>query len=70
VLPIDTHVQAFYNAEGLELGPDWQSRFARFDKVIAVLNVLRGPIAHCTALAPDEIIRLRLAMADWFRLMG
>lgn len=41
-----------------------------FDKVMAVLNVLRGPIAHCSPLAPDEVVRLKLAIADWFRLMS
>jgi len=41
-----------------------------FSKVMAVLNLLRGPIAHCSTLAEDEVVRLRLAMADWFRLMG
>lgn len=41
-----------------------------FDKVMTVLNVLRAPIAHCSPLAPDEVLRLRLAIADWFRLMS
>jgi hypothetical protein len=39
------------------------------EKVMASLNTLRGPIAHCTALAQDEVVRLRLTVADWFRLM-
>jgi Swt1-like HEPN len=38
------------------------------EKVMANLNTLRGPIAHCAPLAEDEIVRLRLTMADWFRL--
>ncbi len=38
-------------------------------RVLAGLNMLRGPIAHCCALAPDEIKRLDLAIRDWFRLM-
>ena len=29
----------------------------------------RGPIAHCTALAQDEVVRLRLTVVDWFRLI-
>lgn len=39
------------------------------EKVITTLNHLRGPIAHCSPLAEDEVIRLRLSMRDWFRLM-
>jgi hypothetical protein len=38
------------------------------EKVMANLNTLRGPIAHCSPLAPDEVVRLQLAVADWFRL--
>jgi hypothetical protein len=38
------------------------------EKVMANLNTLRGPIAHCTPLAEDEVVRLRLTVADWFRL--
>ena len=40
-----------------------------FTKIMASLNVLRGPIAHCCPLAPDEVARLRLTLKDWFRLM-
>ena len=40
-----------------------------FNKVMASLNVLRGPIAHCCVLAPDEITRLQVTVKDWFRLM-
>jgi len=40
-----------------------------FDKIMTSLNVLRGPIAHCCKLAPDEVVRLELAVRDWFRLM-
>ena len=38
-------------------------------KVLASLNTLRGPIAHCTPLAEDEVVRLQLSVRDWFRLM-
>jgi hypothetical protein len=38
-------------------------------KIMANLNMLRGPIAHCTPLAEDEIVRLRLSVSDWFRQM-
>jgi len=40
-----------------------------FSKVMTNLNLLRAPIAHCSALAEDEVVRLRLTLADWFRLM-
>lgn len=36
---------------------------------IARLNTLRAPIAHCSMLAEDEVLRLRLSLRDWFRLM-
>lgn len=39
------------------------------EKVMSSLNTLRGPIAHCSLLAEDEVLRLRLAVRDWFRLM-
>ncbi|MBM3555706.1 MAG: hypothetical protein FJX47_09140 [Alphaproteobacteria bacterium] len=39
------------------------------DKVMSSLNTLRGPIAHCSKLAEDEVVRLRLVVRDWFRLM-
>ncbi len=39
-------------------------------RVMATLNALRGPIAHCGSLAPDEIDRLKLSIKDWFRVMG
>jgi hypothetical protein len=40
-----------------------------FSKIMASLNQLRGPIAHCCPLAEDEIVRLNLVVKDWFRLM-
>ena len=40
------------------------------EKVMASLNLLRGPIAHCCPLAEDEVVRLRLAVKDWFRMMA
>lgn len=39
------------------------------EKVLAGLNMLRSPIAHCSMLAPDEITRLELAIKDFYRLM-
>jgi hypothetical protein len=38
--------------------------------VLSRLNLLRGPIAHCSELSEDEVLRLRLTLADWFRLMS
>lgn len=40
-----------------------------FNRVMHSLNLLRGPIAHCSPLAEDEVVRLRLTLKDWFRLM-
>jgi hypothetical protein len=40
-----------------------------FTKIMGSLNLLRGPIAHCSPLAEDEVARLRLTLKDWFRLM-
>lgn len=40
-----------------------------FQKIMTNLNQLRGPIAHCSPLAEDEILRLELTVKDWFRLM-
>lgn len=37
--------------------------------VLARLNGLRAPIAHCSMLAEDEVLRLRLSLRDWYRLM-
>ncbi|MDP2123768.1 MAG: Swt1 family HEPN domain-containing protein [Parvibaculum sp.] len=41
-----------------------------FNRVMHNLNLLRGPIAHCCPLAEDEVVRLRLTIGDWFRLMS
>lgn len=38
--------------------------------VFSRLNTLRGPIAHCSPLAEDEVLRLKLSVRDWFRLMS
>lgn len=38
-------------------------------KVLSGLNMLRGPIAHCSPLAADEVKRLDLSIRDYFRLM-
>jgi Swt1-like HEPN len=41
-----------------------------FNRVMSSLNMLRGPIAHCSPLPPSEIVRLKSAVEDWFRLMS
>ncbi len=41
-----------------------------FNKVMSSLNMLRGPIAHCSPLPPNEVVRLRMTVDDWFRLMA
>lgn len=38
------------------------------EQVMTRLNTLRGPIAHCSPLAEDEVVRLRLSVRDWYRL--
>ncbi|MER8981669.1 Swt1 family HEPN domain-containing protein [Mesorhizobium sp. M0518] len=40
------------------------------EKVMASLNALRNPIAHCSPLAEDEVVRLQLTVRDWFRIMS
>jgi hypothetical protein len=40
------------------------------ERVMSSLNLLRGPIAHCCPISEDEVDRLRLAVKDWFRLLG
>lgn len=40
------------------------------EKIMSNLNTLRGPIAHCSLLADDEVARLQLTVRDWFRLMS
>jgi hypothetical protein len=40
-----------------------------FTKIMTSLNALRAPIAHCCPLSEDEVVRLKLTVRDWFRLM-
>jgi len=40
------------------------------EKVMTNLNSLRNPIAHCSPLAEDEVIRLDLSLRDWFRIIA
>jgi len=40
------------------------------EKVMGNLNSLRNPIAHCSPLADDEVLRLELSLRDWFRIIA
>ncbi|MFT3881893.1 MAG: Swt1 family HEPN domain-containing protein [Gemmatales bacterium] len=40
------------------------------EKVMSNLNLIRGPIAHCCPITEDEVVRLHLAVKDWFRMIG
>ncbi|WP_200909356.1 MULTISPECIES: Swt1 family HEPN domain-containing protein [unclassified Sphingomonas] len=40
------------------------------ERIMSSLNLLRGPIAHCSPLAADEVDRLLLTVKDWFRAMS
>lgn len=42
----------------------------RLEKVLGRLNTARGPIAHCGYLPEDEVVRLKLAVRDWYSLAG
>jgi hypothetical protein len=48
---------------------DTFSDIKAIESTLARLNTLRAPIAHCSMLAEDEVLRLRLSLRDWFRLM-
>lgn len=39
-------------------------------RIMSQLNMLRAPIAHCCKLSEDEVLRLELAVKDWFRTMA
>lgn len=41
-----------------------------FTKIMTSLNVLRGPIAHCSPLSEDEVMRLELTVKDWIRIQS
>lgn len=40
------------------------------ERVMSSLNMLRGPIAHCSPMTEDEVDRLALTVKDWFRIMS
>lgn len=41
----------------------------RVSRVIQRLNFARGPIAHSGIVPPEESVRLKLAIRDWYALM-
>ena len=45
------------------------AQIERMEKVLSRLGLARGPIAHCGYLPEDEVVRLKLAIRDWFALM-
>ena len=38
--------------------------------ILTRLNVLRGPIAHCSQMSDDEKTRLEITVRDWFRTLS
>jgi hypothetical protein len=57
------------NANWDLFGAIFSSRRA-VERIMSSLNLLRGPIAHCSPLAADEVDRLHLTVKDWFRSMS
>ena len=53
-----------------DLFSDMFKDIAAVESIVARLNTLRAPIAHCCPLAEDEVLRLQLSLRDWFRQMG
>jgi Swt1-like HEPN len=61
---------------GKIIGTNWDLFDQTFTSKKAVgnvmrdLNTLRGPIAHCSPLAEDEVVRLRLSVKAWYRIQS
>jgi hypothetical protein len=61
---------------GKIIGTNWDLFDQTFTSQKAVgrlmhdLNTLRGPIAHCSPLAEDEVVRLRLTVKAWYRIQS
>ncbi len=53
-----------------ELFGDMFRDISAVERILGSLNTLRAPIAHCKALAEDEVVRLHLGLRDWFRQMS
>jgi Swt1-like HEPN len=39
------------------------------ERVLQQLNMLRGPIAHCGVLGEEDVVKLKLVVRNWYRLM-
>lgn len=39
------------------------------ERVLSQLNMLRSPIAHCGILAEDDVVKLKLVVRNWYRLL-
>ena len=57
------------NSNWDDFGAIFTSRRA-VEKIMSSLNMLRGPIAHCSPMTEDEVDRLALTVKDWFRIMA
>lgn len=55
------------NWKHFEQADKFKSRQA-VERVIKNLNLLRGPIAHCSPIGKEEIERLRLSVTEWLRV--
>jgi hypothetical protein len=61
---------------GMIIGRNWELFEQIFSSQKAVgrlmhdLNNLRAPIAHCSPLAEDEIVKLRLTVKAWYRIQS
>lgn len=53
-----------------EIFGDMFTKREAVQRVLRLLNTLRGPIAHCCPLAEHEVARLRLTVQDWFKIMS
>lgn len=53
-----------------EIFGDMFTKKEAVQRVLRLLNTLRGPIAHCCPLADHEIARLRITVLDWFKIMS
>jgi hypothetical protein len=42
---------------------------SRFERVIRRLNLARGPIAHSGYVPPEESVRLKMAIRDWYAML-
>jgi hypothetical protein len=57
-------------SKNFDLFGDTFTNLSAIRTIFSTLNLLRGPIAHCKPLAPDEELRLELSLKDFFRQMS